>query len=66
MFDAIEKNPECICVPFSVYSQDYPVTGFGNCTKEAWINSVKSGDDFYASDGKKGTNWKFAKIEFSY
>lgn len=53
-------------VPYSVYRNYYSVKGFGNCTKQAWVDSVKAGDDFYASDGEKGTNWKYSKIKFVY
>lgn len=53
-------------VPFSVYNKYCPVKGFGNCTKQAWVDSVKAGDNGYASDGEKGTNWKYSKIKFVY
>lgn len=68
MEEMCEKHPHAAdgYVPFSVYNKYCPVKGFGNCTKQAWVDSVKAGDDFYASDGEKGTNWKYSKIKFVY
>ena len=63
-----EKYPRVYdtCITFDTYNKYCPVKGFGNCTKQAWVDSVKAGDDFYASDGEKGTNWKYSKIKFVY
>lgn len=62
-----EKYPRVYdtCITFETYNKYCPVKGFGNCTKQAWVNSVKSGDDFYASDGESGVDWKLTIVDFN-